>query len=84
MTRKGTSPADASKAARILRNPKSTPARKSVAGSDLAEAAEKQGQIANAEPVAAGLAVVALAHPFRQRAQAAIDRLLSQRQLRAR
>ena len=37
MTRKGTSPADASKASKILSDPKSTPAEKSVAGSDLAQ-----------------------------------------------
>jgi hypothetical protein len=41
MARKGTSPGDASKASKILNDPKSTPAEKSVAGSDLAQ---KQGK----------------------------------------
>jgi len=37
MTRKGTSSADASKASKILRDPKSTKAEKSVAARDLAQ-----------------------------------------------
>lgn len=37
MARKGTSAADASKASKILRNPKSTRSEKSVAASDLAQ-----------------------------------------------
>lgn len=37
MARKGTSPADASKASKILSDPKSTKAEKSVAASDLAQ-----------------------------------------------
>lgn len=38
---KQTSPGVASKASDILRNPKSTPAEKSVAASDLAQARKK-------------------------------------------
>ena len=38
MNKKQTSPAVASKASKILSNPKSTPAQKSVAASDLAQA----------------------------------------------
>jgi hypothetical protein len=40
-TATGTSPKDASKAAKQLTSPKSTPAEKSVAGSDLAQAKGK-------------------------------------------
>lgn len=36
-----TSPKDASKAAKQLKNPKSTPSQKSVAGSDLSQAKGK-------------------------------------------
>ena len=42
MNKKQTSPSVATKASEILRDPKSTPKEKSVAGSDLAQAKGKK------------------------------------------